>query len=107
MLVVLRLELSLSYRPSRSGIKVSYFLAAIVFLLKRYASGAAKKIELNEPEMTPIPKVNANNLSAPVPKIRIAATTKNVVNEVPIDLLIVCRRLISNNSETGSFQVII
>ena len=53
--------------------------------------------------MTPIPSVNANNFNAPVPNTHIDAMTIKVVNEVPSDLLIVCRRLVSKRSATESF----
>ena len=55
------------------------------------------KIDEYDPKITPIPIVNANCLMTPVPKRNIAVMTKNVANTVPIDLLIVCRRLSSKS----------
>jgi hypothetical protein len=85
--------------------KTYYAFFAKVLLLNRYAKGAAKKIELKEPEITPIPKVNANSFNAQVQKTHIATITKNVVKEVPIDLLIVCHKLFSKSSATSPFHL--
>ena len=71
----------------------SYFCKS--FLLARYASGAARKIELYVPATTHSPSVKAKVLRTHVPKMYIAATTRSVDTDVPIDLLIVCRRDVS------------
>ena len=62
----------------------------------RYASGAAKNIDEILPLSTHNHILNANLDRSPVPIRYIANTTKNVDNDVPIDLLIVCQRLSSN-----------
>ena len=76
-------------------IHYNLFISFCRLLRKIYNNGAAKKIEENDPATTPIPIVKANCCIALAPNTNIAATTRNVVNDVPIDLLIVCHTLCS------------
>ena len=72
------------------------FLSFLYLPSKIYANGPEIKIDEYDPKITHIPIVKANCLITPVPKKNIAAITRNVANTVPIDLLIVCRKLSSN-----------
>ena len=60
-----------------------------------YTNGDAKKIEENDQAITPNPIVNAKVFITDCQNIYIATTTKNVVRDVPIDLLMVCHTLFS------------
>ena len=54
------------------------------------------KIDEYDPAIVPIPIVNAKSLITPEPKMNMNEITSNNANTVPIDLLMVCRRLSSN-----------
>lgn len=82
--------------------RVYYFSANISFLSLRYlpskiyTSGADMKIEEYEPNITHIPIVKENSLTAQVQRKNINTITTNTAKTVPKDLLMVCRRLSSN-----------
>gem|GEM_PF-621664 len=62
---------------------------------RTYTNGDAKKIEENDPAITPIAIVKAKLFITDAPKMNIATTTINTARDVPIDLLMVCHTLFS------------
>ena len=79
-----------------------YFCSNISFLSLRYlpnkiyTNGADIKIEEYDPNITHIPIVKENSLTAHVQRKNMNMITRNTAKTVPNDLLIVCRRLSSN-----------
>jgi hypothetical protein len=70
--------------------QIVYYFLPLVHFTKRYARGAAIKIDDNVPATIPAPITNANVLIIPVPNTHIITTIINAAIDVPNDLLIVC-----------------
>jgi hypothetical protein len=83
---------------------IIYFVSPLHFIIK-YATGAAIKIDENEPESTQNIIVKAKRHRSPVQKIYIAITTNNVANDVQSERRIVCRNESSKISAILTFVV--